>query len=342
MSKIKREEIKKILCIKPRGIGDIILSTIVLENLKAAFPRSEIHYLTEEFAKRSVENNPFVSKILTFNKKDFVLSIIKKVRKEKYDLVFDFWSNPKTAQVTFFSGAKYRVGYEKRGRKYAYNFTGKNGTMGEHAAEDNLVLLNALNIPIISKRIIYQTTKAEKTFAENYLNENFPQRKELLVGIIPSGGWESKRCDPVKWIEICNEIQKKYQSHFLILWGPGDEKDAKSISEGLNRTPLMAPKSSFGELSGLIEKCDLIIANDSGPMHVSAALGKPTLGIFGPTDPQAHQPYSENSSYVIHSELHCIKCTKLVCPYGHECMLELSVEKVMSEVEKLMKFIGKF
>jgi len=341
MSKIKRELIKKILCIKPRGIGDIILSTIVLENLKAAFPRSEIHYLTEEFAKRTFENNPFVSKILTFNKKDFILSIIRKVRKEKYDLVFDFWSNPKTAQVTFFSGAKYRVGYEKRGRKYAYNFIGKAGTMGEHAAEDNLVLLNALNIPIISKRIIYQTTKAEKTFAENYLNEIIPQRKELLVGIIPSGGWESKRCDPVKWIEICNEIQKKYQSHFLILWGPGDEKDAKSISEGLNRTPLMAPNSSFGELSGLIEKCDLIIANDSGPMHVSAALGKPTLGIFGPTDPQAHRPYSEISSYVIHSELHCIKCTKLVCPYNHECMLELPIEKVMIEVDKLMKFIKK-
>ena len=77
MSKIKREEINKILCIKPRGIGDIILSTIVLENLKAAFPHSEIHYLTEEFAKRAVENNPFVSKILTFYKKDFCTSYYK-------------------------------------------------------------------------------------------------------------------------------------------------------------------------------------------------------------------------------------------------------------------------
>jgi ADP-heptose:LPS heptosyltransferase len=114
------------------------------------------------------------------------------------------------------------------------------------------------------------------------------------------------------------------------------------ILKGLLPTPILAPKSSFGELSALIEKCDLIIANDSGPMHVSAALGKPTLGIFGPTDPQAHRPYAENSSYVIHSELHCIKCTKLVCPYGHECMLELPIEKVISEVAKLMKFTGKF
>jgi len=335
--KIAANEIKKILCIKPRGIGDILLSTIVLENLNSTFPNSEIHYLTEEFAKRAVENNPFVSKILTFNKKDFVLSVIRKVRKEKYDLIFDFWSNPKTAQITFFSGAKYRIGFEKRGRKYAYNFLGKNGTMGEHAAEDNLVLLKAFKIPIISKKIIYQTSNEERKFADIYFRENIPGTNELIIGIIPSGGWETKRCEPVKWIEICNEIKKKYQVQFLILWGPGDEKDAKLIYEGLTPHPLMTPKSSFGELSALIEKCNLIIANDSGPMHVSSALGKPTLGIFGPTDPKAHRPFSENSSYVIHSELHCIVCTKLVCPYNHECMFDLPIEKVMKEVDSLMK-----
>ena len=339
MSKIKRKEINKILCIKPRGIGDILLSTIVLENLQEAFPNSEIHYLTEEFARRAVENNPFVLKILTFNKKDFVLSIIRKVRKEKYDLVFDFWSNPKTAQITFFSGAKYRVGYEKRGRKYAYNYLGKNGTMGKHAAEDNLVLLKAIDIPITSKRIIYQTSKEERQFAENFLIDLKTQDK-VLIGIIPSGGWESKRCDPAKWIEICEEIQKKYKAQFIILWGPGDEKDVKLISEGLKPAPAICPKSTFGELSALIENCDLIIANDSGPMHAAAALGKTTLGIFGPTDPKAHRPYSGNSSYVIHSDLHCIVCTKLVCPYNHECMLELPVEKVMNEIEKLMKFVN--
>jgi len=160
----------------------------------------------------------------------------------------------------------------------------------------------------------------------------------LLIGIIPSGGWESKRCDPVKWIEIFNEIQKKYNAQFIILWGPGDEKDVKMISEGLQPPPAIGPKSTFGELSALIEKCHLIIANDSGPMHAAAALGKPTLGIFGPTNPKAHRPYSKNSSYVIHSELHCIMCTKLVCPYNHECMLELPIEKVMVEVDNLMKF----
>ena len=334
--KIDQTEIKKILCIKPRGIGDIILSTIVLENLRTAFPKAEIHYLTEEFAKRAVENNPFVSKILTYNKSESIFSIIKKVRSEKYDLVLDLYSNPKTAQITFFSGAKYRAGYNKKGRRYAYNFIGQLGTMGKHAAEDNLVLLDTLNIPIISKNIFYQTTEEEKKFAGKFLSDKINKDEFRLIGIIPSGGWESKRCDASKWIEICNEIQKNIKTKFIILWGPGDEKDAREISDGVNPTPLITPETSFGELSALIEQCDLVIANDSGPMHAAAALGIPTIGIFGPTNPENHKPFSTNSDFMIKSDLFCIICNKLVCPYNHECMLELDPKEFVIKAKKLL------
>ena len=333
---IKQEEIKKILCIKPRGIGDIILSTIVLENLRAAFPKTEIHYLTEEFAKRAVENNSFVTKILTFKKNDLVFKTINKVRKERYNIVIDFWSNPKTAQITFLSGAKYRVGFEKRGRRYAYNILGKSGSMSKHAAEDNLVLLDVLSVPIISKSIFYQTSGEEKEFAENFFNDKIGQNEFHLIGIIPSGGWKSKRCDASKWIEICNEIQKSIKNKFIILWGPGDEKDAKEIHTGVAPAPIMSPTTSFGQLSGLIEKCDLVIANDSGPMHAATALGIPTIGIFGPTNPENHRPFSANSDFVIKDDLHCIICNKLVCPYNHECMLELDPKVFVTKTKKLL------
>jgi ADP-heptose:LPS heptosyltransferase len=333
---IPSKEIKKILCIKPRGIGDIILSTIILDNLKSAFPASEIHYLTENFSKRAVENNPFVSKILTFNKNDFILSVIRKVRNEKYDIVFDLWSNPKTAQITFVSGAKYRVGYDKRGRRYAYNFLAKSGSIGKHAAEDNLTLLGTIDIPIKSKKIFFKTTDDEKLFAEKYIGQNRDKNKIFLTGIIPSGGWESKRCDVEKWVEICNEIQKNISAQFIVLWGPGDESDVNIIKEKLKPTPLIAPRTSFGQLSGLIEKCDLVIANDSGPMHAAAALNVPTIGIFGPTNPENHRPYSVKSDYVIKSDLFCIICNKLVCPYNHECMKELDSVEIVHKSKNLL------
>ena len=92
-------------------------------------------------------------------------------------------------------------------------------------------------------------------------------------------------------------------------------------------------------MSALINNCSLIIANDSGPMHISAALGIPTLGLFGPTDPKKHGPYSENSNYVIKSDLHCIICNKLTCPYNHECMKELPIDEVLMKAKNMLNII---
>ena len=87
-------------------------------------------------------------------------------------------------------------------------------------------------------------------------------------------------------------------------------------------------------MAALIKKCKAVIANDSGPMHISAAMAIPTIGLFGPTDPKKHGPYSDNSSYVIKDDLNCIICNKLECPYNHECMKELPVDKILSLLNK--------
>lgn len=330
--------IDKILCIKPRGIGDIVLSTIMLENLKAHFTNAKIDYLTEHFAVDAVSNNPLVNKVISMDKKEFPLKVAWRIRKEKYDMIIDLWSNPRSAQITFLSGAKYRIGYSYRGRKYAYNIRGTSDKGIHHSAEHNLELLKVINVPIISKKIHFYIREEDKLFADQYF-ESLKLTNKNVIGIIPAGGWASKRCDAVKWIEICQSVLQIFDVHFLILWGPGDEEDANKIKSELNSKIILAPKTNLLQLTGLINKCDIIIANDSGPMHISAALGKPTLGIFGPTNPKAHGPFSPKSTYVIKENLHCIICNKLVCPFGHECMLELSVDEVIEKLETIGKDI---
>lgn len=331
------ENIKKILLIKPRGIGDIVLSTIVLDDLKKTFPSAEIHYLTETFAKDALANNPLVAKVHTMEKTEFVLKVAARLRKDKYDLIVDLWSNPRSAQITFLIHAKYRVGFSYRGRRYAYNILGTSEKGEHHSAEHNLELLKALGIEVTSKRIHFYVSEEENNWAREFIKEILPPSKNI-IGIIPSGGWPSKRCDASKWVEICNAIKQKYDAAFLILWGHGDESDANYISNNLNDDAILIPEVKIGKLSSLIKNCDMVIANDSGPMHISAALSVPTLGIFGPTNPKAHGPYSPNSDYVIKEDLHCIICNKLECPYNHECMKELSVEEVLRKVENISHF----
>ncbi len=333
--KFSQINVKKILCIKPRGIGDIVLSTIILDNLINHFPNVKIDYLVETFAKYSVSNNPMVNKVLTMRKSEFPLWVAARIRKEKYDMVLDLWSNPRSAQITFLSGVKYRVGFAYRGRKYAYNILATSGRGNQHSAEHNLEILKAIDVPVISKKIHYSVSEKDDQFGKEFIKDNFNEN-EKVIGIIPAGGWPSKRCDASKWVEICKIINDKYsQTKFLILWGPGDENDADYISKHLPSQTILAPKTNLPEMTGLIRNCNIIIANDSGPMHIAAALGIPTLGIFGPTNPKNHGPYSPNSTYVIKEDLFCIICNKLECPYNHECMLQLSNEKVLEAVEKI-------
>ena len=100
---------------------------------------------------------------------------------------------------------------------------------------------------------------------------------------------------------------------------------------------VVAPETEVDEMAALINNCNVIIANDSGPMHIAAALDIPTLGLFGPTDPKNHGPYNTNSDYIIRDDLHCIICNKLTCPYDHECMKELPVDEVILKVKQLGK-----
>ncbi len=329
-----KEKIKKILCIKPRGIGDVVLSTIVINNLKQHFPSATIDYLTEPFIKPALQYNPNINKVVTMGKSEFPLKVAFRIKKEKYDLILDLWSNPRSAQITFLSGVKYRVGFAYRGRKYAYNILATSGRGREHAAEHNLELLKAINVPVISKCIQYFVSLEDDKFGKEYFANNFSKGKKV-VGIIPAGGWESKRCDAVKWVEICKAISDKYRAKFLILWGPGDEKDADFIRNSIPDLTVHAPETTLSQMSGLIKHCSLVLANDSGPMHISAALGVPTLGIFGPTSPYGHRPYSPNSDYIHKEDLFCLMCNKLVCPYKHECMLQLSVEDILEKVKKI-------
>ncbi|UCH65781.1 MAG: glycosyltransferase family 9 protein, partial [Ignavibacterium sp.] len=300
------------------------------------FSDVKIDYLTEQFAVQALENNPLINKILSMKKKEFPLFVANKIRKEKYDMILDLWSNPRSAQITFLSGVRYRVGYNYRGRRYAYNILVNPKANQQHAAEDNLSFLDSIGAPIKSKNIYYyvsgQDDKWAKDFIKNFFTESFQ-----VLGIVPSGGWPSKRYDASKWVELGKKIKDNINVEFLVLWGPGDEEDAHFINENLSPDCVLAPETDVKKLSALINNCDLIIANDSGPMHIAGALNVPTLGIFGPTNPAAHRPYSANSDFVIKEDLHCIICNKLTCPYNHECMLELSVDEILLKVKRLLK-----
>ena len=335
--KIDKSKIRRILCIKLRGIGDVILSTVVFDNLLKEFPDAKIDYLTEPPSKAALEKLSFLNEIILYKKSENFagLKTIVKVFFNKYDLVLDFYSNPRTAMITYFSRAKYRAGFPYRGRTCAYNLLGPAERDKFHAAQLHLQYLKSIGIKTDSSNLHFGLSEQDISFAQEFFKNNFGE-KDFVIVLSPSGGWESKKCDATKFAEIANAVHEKYNAKFLILWGPDDHSDATSILEKMKNPAILAPKTTIREGAALMKLATMVIANDSGPMHISTAVGTPTLSLHGPTNPNLQGPFGDKHASIRLEELDCIGCNLLKCPRKHECFLELSTAKVIEKVDSLI------
>lgn len=329
--------VKTILLIKPRAIGDVLLSTPVIRNLKAAFPAVTIDFLTEQFAADVLIGNPGLREVLTFHKKhDSTLSVIRRIREKRYDMVIDLFGNPRTAMFTKWSGARFRVGFPFRGRAYAYthHVTPRGGAV--HNVDFNLDVLRHFGIPVDTAGPDFPLFPPHRAFAAEWLNEHGLLGKRLL-GINASGGWYTKKWPGESFAKLTDRLATTYDLTPLLFWGPGEREEVKRIQSAMTVPSHLLPKTSLKEMGAFLECCSYLVTNDSGPMHIAAALNVPTLGIFGPTDPKLQGPYGAGKFWVRHEGLDCLACNLTECPIGNICMKDLSVETVAEAFKRSFK-----
>lgn len=335
--KLDKSKIERVLVIKFGGIGDILLTTPVFPNLRAYFPGAVINLLTLRHSRDILIDNPYLTRAFTYDRnEDKAWCLIKNIRKQKYDLVIDLFGNPRTALITYLSGARYRFGFRFRGRNYAYNISAKGRGGLVHNVEFNLDALRALDIPIVTTSLFLPTNIVHKEFADAFI-ENSGLGGRTLIGISKTGGWESKRYKTDDYIKLINMLNKIYDVSYLLIWGTKREKeDCKLIAAGIDeRNAFVIPDSPIKYLGALVKKCSLVIGNDSGPLHIAVSVGTPTLGIYGPTNPKLQGPYGETNLSVVKDDLNCLYCNLLECDIGNVCMTELSKDRILEKVSDL-------
>jgi len=335
------ENINRILVIKLRAIGDVLLSTPVVQNLRERFPLAQIDFLTDKFAEEVVVGNPYLSNVLTFDRKiDSGVGIIGQVRKLNYDLIIDLFSNPRSAIITGLSGARFRAGFPFRWRKYAYNIIIPPRAGNIHNIDFNLDALRRLDIPVNHFQPYFPLDHRAKEFADAWI-----QKQQLgtppLVGLNPSGGWYTKRWGLEHYARLGDLIAERYRASIILLWGPGEEEDAVRIQQQMKMPAHCVPKSSLSQLGAIIQRCSFVVSNDSGPMHIAASLKVPTLGIFGPTNPRQQGPYGDMHRWIRNEELDCLECGLTACPIGNVCMTQLDVDRVMAAFDALVSQFDK-
>ena len=318
--------VSSVLLIKLRAIGDVLLSTPVIENLKRQFPHLQIDFLCEQFAADVVRGNPYLNSILTFNKKsDSSLDLIQKVRSRRYDAVIDLFGNPRTALVTRLSGAPHRIGFPFRGRRYAYTI---------HVNPRGGDVLRKFGIPIVSQQPLFPIDEQSEEFARQWIvSENLAGRE--LIGINPSGGWTTKRWPLDSFAQLVDEIGRDPGVSVIVFWGPGEFEDITTIRNKTSVPVHCIPKTSLKEMGALLKHCSYLISNDSGPMHIAVSLDVPTLGIYGPTNPILQGPYGPRNAWVRHEALDCLACNLTSCPIGNVCMKDLSVATIFTAFQQI-------
>lgn len=334
---IDRRLVKRILVIKLRAIGDVLLSTIVLRNLRFAFPDARLDFLTEPPSKDIVESLPDIDTVILHDRSQVGgLTLIRAIRSQRYDLVLDLFGNPRSALITRLSGARYRVGYRFRGRTYAYNILVEPRGDQVHNTQFNLDAIEALGIAIQDRNIYFPIANEDTAYVDQFLCEAGIE-KQFLVALGTSGGWYTKRWGLRQFAMLADELIEKRGAQVVLIWGPGQREEVEQIRTLMKHHAFVPPVTSLAQLGGLLQRCAFIVSNDSGPMHIAAAVGTPVLGIYGPTNPTLQGPYGDKHIVIRREGLDCLGCNLTECPIGHPCMLELSVDEVMKSVEKLIR-----
>ena len=287
----------KILVIQQKMIGDVLVSSILCNNLKKAYPNARIDYLVYESTTPVIEGNPNISNIILFKNKHRTSSIklIKlawRIRKEKYDIIIDAYSKLESWVLVFLSGAKRRISYKKPGRSFLYTdniplITFPKTNLGL-AIERRLSLLKPLNLSIeIDPYPKLYITEQERE-ATGELFEKFgvkKSRKTIMISLI---GSEKSKTYPGEYMaEIINLVGENYDVNILFNYFPKQIDIAKAIYDKCSKT---AQAKIYFDLLGenlrsfisIMNQCDMIIGNDGGAINIAKSLNKPSFIIFSP------------------------------------------------------------
>ena len=357
-------KIIKILIINPFGIGDVLFSTPLINALNKKYPGSSITYICNKRSYDILKNNPHISNIYIFEKDDYrklwaesklklvkeLTSLIGSLKQDSYDMVFDMSLGYIYSLVLLlFVGIPIRVGfnYRARGRFLTHKVT-IDGFNKKHVIEYYLGLGGLVGLDISDKEMELAIAREDRTWADVYLSEERISKDEKICGIIPGCGasWgvyaNHRRWSTWKFAEVADYIASHY-GHRILIFGEEKEHELCMKTQSEMKTPAiqLCGETKLSQFSALLDRCDIVITNDGGPLHMAVALKKKTISIFGPVDEHSYGPYPPaDRSIVITAQEACRPCYK---NFKHKecgslkCLANLRPDKVIKAVDILLK-----
>ena len=328
-----------LVCQTGGWIGDMVLLTPALRALKHAYPESRLELLLRPRVADLMETHPYVDACLVDDKtRGRYRSIVRtvcQIRDRAFDVAVVLHpTSLRNALLPFLARVPIRVGTSVSGRGMLLTTSFKDDTT-VHEVRRYLRVLQLLDVDAVSDVLEFWHTDTDRQFVERLLDREGVSPQDRLIAVNLGTTWKTKQWDVTNFAEVIRQIGYLAPETRIILTGsPAEESFTEGVSASLPIVNLVG-KTSILQLGALLERCEVCLTCDSGPMHIAAAVGTPTVALFGPTDPVRHRPYSSGHE-VIEKSVSCRPCYKRTCqrtdvPYL--CMKEISIGEVVNALE---------
>lgn len=349
-------DFRRILIVKLSALGDVAHALPVIDYLRAAAPGVAVDWAVDRRFAPLLEGNPALRRVVSLDIRRWknswttadarreAAAAVRALRAGRYDAAFDIQGNTKSGAVTHFSGAPVRYGFAREGVREAPNllFTNRKIPLRPEDRHVTQKILRVVSAPfggtfdLSALRTEVPTDPPHDERAAKVLAELLPGASPA-VAIHAGTTWTTKKMDPAFWAEAARLLRERYPRLGVILtWGTEEERrEAGEILRAAGGTAGVVPALSIKELAALYRRCGYLMAPDTGPLHVAAAVGAKTVSVFRVTDGNRNAPFGPTHRF-LQAAMPCAACLRKRCKRDAECRRSIAPEAVAGAMAELI------
>lgn len=300
-----------IAIVKLSSLGDVVHALPVAATLRAAFGAARITWIVERREAAVLAGHPALDDVLPVDTRRWrqarspgaladvaraLLRLARQLRAARFDITLDLQGLLKSGILVALARAPVRVGFEARACREPLGALCSNRRLarpvGRHVVDQYLSLLEPLGIgtPVLDFRLPVDPEAEARV--DDILAASALKPRDRLVVVNPGAGRPSKRWPLDRWRALARRLVREATAHVFVVWGPGEETAARAIVEpGAEGRVVLTPRTDLADLIAVLRRASLVVAADTGPLHLAAAVGTPCLGIYGPTSAARNGPY---------------------------------------------------
>ncbi|HUV36347.1 MAG TPA: glycosyltransferase family 9 protein [Patescibacteria group bacterium] len=357
-------DMHRIVVVRLKALGDIVLSLPIVYALRERYPGAEIRYLCRRRYAEALAGDTGLDGIIELPESTFgQLALVYRMRRRRMDLVIDLLSSPRSAMLTWLIAPRVGIGMDVGRHNWCYRYvlprvmTRDGVRVKRYTLDANREIVRMLKIdrpddsggvrgaadaPRFPRpapaswreglAIGFPAAEREREWARRFV-DGLAADRFALVGLVPAATYRAKSWPIGHFIELARILTQEMQLVPIVLWGPGEMTYADTIVADVPGA-IKAPEMGIARLGALIAEMRLLVTLDSGPKHIAVLQGVPTVTLFGPTDPRVWDPVNERHRVVYH-DMDCAPCRDRDCR-SNRCLSEITPREVAHVVADLL------